>query len=101
MTAAKQPVVFISYSHLDEPDPLLSPGEDRWLTYVVSHLKPAAAHGKLEMWDDRKIDGGGNWRKDIEQIIVAHDTMRDGGHAQFAEYFERHIPEARALLDRL
>jgi hypothetical protein len=48
--AAKQPVVFISYSHLDEPDPLLNRGgEEQGLTYVASHLKPAAAHGKLEM----------------------------------------------------
>jgi hypothetical protein len=55
----KQPIVFISYSHLDEPDEFLHPGETRWLSYVSSHLKPAAAHGKLERWDDRRIDGGG------------------------------------------
>lgn len=65
----KQPVVFISYSHLDEPDQFLHPGETRWLSYVSSHLKPAAAHGKLELWDDRRIDGGGDWRVDIDDAL--------------------------------
>jgi hypothetical protein len=65
----KQPIVFISYSHLDEPDEFLHPGETRWLTYVSSHLKPAAAHGKLELWDDRRIDGGGDWRREIDDAL--------------------------------
>ena len=65
----KQPIVFISYSHLDESDPLLKTGSDRWLSYVRSHLDPAAAHGKLELWDDRQIDAGGNWHRDIEDAL--------------------------------
>jgi TIR domain len=65
----KQPIVFISYSHLDEPDPLLKPGSEQWLSYVRSHLAPATAHGELELWDDRRIDGGGNWRTDIEDAL--------------------------------
>lgn len=68
-TTRNSPIVFISYSHLDEPDQFLHPGETRWLTYVSSHLKPAAAHGKLELWDDRRIDGGGNWRAEIDDAL--------------------------------
>jgi hypothetical protein len=66
---SKQPVIFISYSHLDEQDPLLYPGADQWLTFVTSHLKPSAVHGKLELWDDRRIDGGGNWRAEIDEAL--------------------------------
>ena len=69
MAAAKQPIVFISYSHLDEPDQFLQPQETRWLSYVSSHLKPATAHGKLELWDDRRIEGGGDWRAEIEDAL--------------------------------
>ena len=47
-----KPSIFISYSHKDEPDPALHPTADRWLTFVVSHLGPAQAHGHLELWDD-------------------------------------------------
>jgi TIR domain len=66
---SKQPVIFISYSHLDEPDPLLHPEADQWLTFITSHLKPSAAHGKLELWDDRRIEGGGNWRTEIDEAL--------------------------------
>jgi hypothetical protein len=66
---SKEPVVFISYSHLDEPDLLLHPGEDQWLSFVTSHLKPYAAHYKLELWDDRRIDGGANWRAEIDGAL--------------------------------
>jgi hypothetical protein len=64
-----QPVIFISYSHLDEPDPHLLPGEDQWLSFVRSHLEPFAAHFKLELWDDRRIDGGANWRAEIDGAL--------------------------------
>jgi hypothetical protein len=66
---SKQPIIFISYSHLDEPDALLDPRADGWLTFVTSHLKPAAVHGKLEVWDDRRIDGGGDWRAEIDEAL--------------------------------
>ena len=32
-------------------------------------MQPAAAHGKLELWDDRRIDGGGNWRAEIDDAL--------------------------------
>jgi tetratricopeptide (TPR) repeat protein len=64
-----RPVIFISYSHKDEPDQFLQPGEVQWLSYVKSFLEPAAAHGCLELWDDRQIDGGGNWKADINGAL--------------------------------
>ena len=34
----------------------------------------------------------------LQQIIAAFETMRDGGHAVFAKYYEAQIPIARAAL---
>jgi TIR domain len=64
-----KPIIFISYSHKDEPDQFLEPGEVRWLTYVRSFLEPAATNGLVEVWDDRRIDGGGLWRRDINEAL--------------------------------
>jgi hypothetical protein len=64
-----KPIIFISYSHKDEPDPFLQPGETRWLSYVKSFLDPAETHGVVELWDDRRIDGGGDWRADIDEAL--------------------------------
>src|SRR5689334_12954991 len=67
--SAKTPTIFISYSHKDEPDPALYPNADRWLTFVTSPLGPAQAHGHLELWDDRAIEGGGHWKKQIDDAL--------------------------------
>jgi hypothetical protein len=47
--ASVKPVIFISYSHKDEPDPYMQPGEFQWPSYVKSILDPAAAHGLVEL----------------------------------------------------
>ncbi len=64
-----KPIIFIAYSHNDEPDRYLAPSETRWLTYVKSFLEPAEANGLLELWNDRRIDGGGNWRVEIQNAL--------------------------------
>jgi tetratricopeptide (TPR) repeat protein len=64
-----KPIIFISYSHKDEPDPFLQPGEFRWLSYVKSFLDPAETHGLVKLWDDRRIDGGGEWRAEIDEAL--------------------------------
>jgi hypothetical protein len=64
-----KPTIFISYSHKDEPDELLHPNAERWLTFVKSHLGPAVAHGHFETWDDRVIEAGGNWKKEIDNAL--------------------------------
>ena len=48
--------VFISYAHKDEPF------KDDLLTV----LKPLERNGTLEIWHDRKIEAGDEWRGDIE-----------------------------------
>jgi tetratricopeptide (TPR) repeat protein len=37
----------------------------------------------------------------LSQINAAFETMPDGGHAQFAAYFERQLPRARDIVARL
>jgi hypothetical protein len=37
----------------------------------------------------------------LSQINAAFETMRDGGHAPYAAYYERQLPRARALVARL
>jgi hypothetical protein len=66
---SSEPVIFISYSHKDEPDPHLHPGEFRWLSYVRSFLDPGETHGLIKLWDDRCIDGGGEWRTEIDEAL--------------------------------
>jgi hypothetical protein len=40
-------------------------------------------------------------RSAVQQIEVAFVTMRDGGNAPAAAYYEEQLPRARALFDRL
>jgi hypothetical protein len=37
----------------------------------------------------------------LSQINVAFETMRDGGNAPNAAYYEKQLPKARALVARL
>jgi hypothetical protein len=37
----------------------------------------------------------------LSQINMAFETLRDGGHAQWAGYFEAHLALARAVVERL
>ena len=54
----RKPILFISYSHLDEPE-RPGEGEVRWLSFVVGHLRPAEKHGAVEIWLDRLMEGEG------------------------------------------
>jgi tetratricopeptide (TPR) repeat protein len=40
-------------------------------------------------------------RAAVQQITMALETMSDGGHAAFASYYRKRLPEARVVLDRL
>jgi len=53
------PTVFISYSHKDE----------EWKDRLVTHLGVLEKEGLLDLWDDRKIELGDDWRPDIEDAI--------------------------------
>ena len=37
----------------------------------------------------------------LSQINEAFETMRDGGHAPSAAYYEGQLPRARAIVERL
>ena len=53
----RKPILFISYSHLDEPERPRE-GKVRWLSFVVGRLRPAEKHGAVEIWLDRLMEGG-------------------------------------------
>lgn len=54
--------VFVSYSHKD----------DSWRKQLVEHLAVLEEEGLIEVCDDRKIEAGEDWFKDIhEQMLRA------------------------------
>src|SRR5215813_1555668 len=53
------PTIFISYSHKDE----------EWKDRLVTQLGVLARQGMLEIWDDRKIQVGADWRSEIANAI--------------------------------
>jgi len=55
-----KPTVFISYSHKDED----------WKDRLVSHLGVLQHEGLLDQWDDRRIDAGEDWEKEIEEAMA-------------------------------
>src|SRR4051812_20181936 len=55
-----KPVIFISYSRKDR----------RWLEFVQGHLGPAMSHGHFESWDDSRIEGGADWRAEIDRALA-------------------------------
>jgi tetratricopeptide (TPR) repeat protein len=67
-----KPVIFISYSKLDEPEQPV-PGEVKWRTYVQSHLQPAVKNGIFDLWVDRDIEAGVDWRAEIDQKLNTCD----------------------------
>ena len=58
MTSGR-PKVFISYSHKDED----------WKDRLVAHLRVLEQEGALDVWDDRRIAAGADWRPEIEETI--------------------------------
>ena len=69
---SKMPIIFISYSHKDEPDPACQ-NEDTWLTYVQSFLQPALKDSVFEIWTDENIPGGAQWEKHIQAKLAVCD----------------------------
>jgi hypothetical protein len=58
-TSAK-PVIFISYSHKDEPEHPRG-DEIQWLSFVPTYLQPAVKDGIFDQWDERQMSGGADW----------------------------------------
>jgi hypothetical protein len=55
----KHPTVFISYSHKDE----------EWKDRLVTQLGVLQQQGYLDVWNDRRIEAGTDWFKEIEDAI--------------------------------
>jgi hypothetical protein len=72
-----KPLVFISYAHLDEPDPPEDPaqGRIRWLSFVMEFLRPGVKGRKYEVWMDRLMPGGADWNPEIEARLRASDIF--------------------------
>ncbi len=64
-TQSRKPLVYISYSHADEPD-TNARGKIKWLSFVISFLQPATKHGVFEISTDRVMTGGAEWNREIE-----------------------------------
>lgn len=56
-----KPVIFISYCHKDET----------WKDRIVSHIGVLQQEGLLNIWDDRRIEGGEDWYPEIQKAIDA------------------------------
>ncbi len=56
--------VFISYSHKDE----------EWKDRLVQHLRVLGDDGGFDVWDDRRIRGGKDWKAEIERAILSADV---------------------------
>jgi hypothetical protein len=72
---ARKPILFIGYSHLDEPERPRE-GEVRRLSFVVRHLRPAEKHGAVEIWLDRLMEGGADWEREIGPCGCRRRTSR-------------------------
>jgi tetratricopeptide (TPR) repeat protein len=57
---AAAPTVFISYSHKDED----------WKDRLVTHLGVLHEQGIIDLWDDRRIEGGQDWQPEIEAAMA-------------------------------
>jgi tetratricopeptide (TPR) repeat protein len=71
---ADKPVIFISYSHLDEPEHPRA-DEVQWLTFVQRFLRPAVKDGRFEVWVDRHMAGGADWNAEIEHQLRECDVF--------------------------
>jgi tetratricopeptide (TPR) repeat protein len=71
---SSEPVIFVSYARADEPR--VRSGEDeRWLTFVMSFLRPAVKRGLFTMWSDTVMPGGEEWEKKIEEQLRRCDVF--------------------------
>jgi hypothetical protein len=72
MTAlSAKPIIFISYSHKDEPESTPE-GDVHWLREILSYLAPAA-NGTFQLWSDEEMAGGSDWEREIKAKLATCD----------------------------
>jgi hypothetical protein len=69
-----KPVIFISYSHKDEPEKPRE-GELAWLTFAADHLRQLVKHDVVELFFDQHLSGGVNWRPETQAKLHACDIF--------------------------
>ena len=77
-----KPVIFISYSHKDEPEHPRD-GEIQWLSFVRTFLQPAVKHGVFDLWVDQHMPGGADWDPEIEKKASRLRHLHSVGLRQF------------------
>jgi hypothetical protein len=69
--ASTKPVIFISYSHKDEPE-RTPEGDIHWLNEIQDYLAPAT-NGVFDLWTDEDVAAGVDWEKEIQGKLAACD----------------------------
>jgi tetratricopeptide (TPR) repeat protein len=69
-----KPVIFISYSHKDEPQHPRD-GEVQWLSFVRTYLQPAIKFGIFDLFVDEHLSGGADLKPEIERKLRACDVF--------------------------
>ena len=69
-----RPVIFISYSHMDEPEHPRE-GEVQWLSFVRTYLQPAIKNGIFDLFVDEHLPGGADLKPEIERKLRACDVF--------------------------
>jgi tetratricopeptide (TPR) repeat protein len=90
IAVAAKPLIFISYSHVDET----------WLDYVRSHLRTAEYTGEIALWDDRRMLGGADWEAEIASALSGCRVciLLVSRHSLTSDYINR--VEMRQALER-
>src|SRR5712671_7139379 len=57
--AQQRTQLFISYSHHDR----------QWFDRLQVHLRPLVRNATIDLWDDTKIEPGGNWGDEIARAL--------------------------------
>ena len=69
-----KPVIFISYSHKDEPEHPRD-GEVQWLSFVRTYLQPAIKNGIFDLFVDEHLSGGDDLKPEIESKLRGCDIF--------------------------
>lgn len=72
--ALARPVIFISYSHKDEPEHPRE-GQIQWLSFVRTYLQPAIKHDIVDLFVDEHLPGGATLKFEIEEKLRACDVF--------------------------
>ncbi|MDO8398983.1 MAG: toll/interleukin-1 receptor domain-containing protein [Bradyrhizobium sp.] len=72
--SSAKPVIFISYSHKDEPEKPRE-GETQWLSFVRTYLQPAVKDGIFDLWVDLHLTGGADLDPEIKRKLQVCDIF--------------------------